>query len=134
MLGEEFMKTNKIENHALRFVLLAATFAAGCGSSSSSNDADQFVGSWIFDSATIDVTCGGMPLMPQDLSGAVLTLDPASGNGVVLNYSENCMVHFTVSGSTASAKPNQTCRLHTKQAGDQDVAVTSWTLTLDSAA
>ncbi|HXI56977.1 MAG TPA: hypothetical protein VNO55_13010, partial [Polyangia bacterium] len=49
-----------------------------------------------------------------------------------LNYSANCMVHVAVTGSAASAKPNQTCRLPTKQAGDQDVAVTTWTLTLDS--
>jgi hypothetical protein len=122
----------KLHTQAFRFLLLALVFAAGCGSSASSNDADQFVGNWVFDSTPLDVTCGGAALMPQDLAGTVLTLDRVSGSEVVLDYSANCMVHVAVSGSTASAKPNQTCQIATKQAGDQVVAVSSWTLTLDS--
>jgi hypothetical protein len=123
-------KPNK--DQAFRFALLAVVLATGCGSSASSNDADQFVGSWTFDSETINAMCSGLTPPPQDLSGKVLTLDRVSGSEVILNYSANCMVAFTVSGSTASAKPKQTCVIATGQAGDQDVAVSSWTLTLDS--
>ncbi|MEA2699935.1 MAG: hypothetical protein QOI66_4206 [Myxococcales bacterium] len=125
-------KTTKHQHHAFRFVLLTAAVVAGCGSSASSNDADQFVGSWTFDSETITAMCSGLMPPPQDLSGKVLTLDRVSGSEVILNYSDNCKVAFTVSGSTATAKPKQTCQIATGQAGDQNLAVSSWTLTLDS--
>ena len=107
--------------------------AVGCGSSGTTvtpAQIDAFVGDWKFDSELLTADCGALlPGLHQDLTGMTLTLARASGADIMLTLSATCKVLFTVGGTTATAKAQQTCTLAVGPAGMQDIAVMSWTLT-----
>ena len=106
---------------------------AGCSSSGGSSiTADEYVGTWTFQSGTIVPNCSGITLGNVDLTGDAVTITKVdtthiqmvvSGGGVM------CDVHFTVNGATAKADSGQTCAL--SESGYNAVLnVTTWNLSL----
>ena len=113
-------------------LLAAGLIAAGCGSSSSSANAESYVGTWTFQSGTIVPNCSGITLGNVDLTGDAVTITKidtshiqmmVSGGGVM------CDVHFTVDGSSAKADAGQTCAL-AESGYTATLQVSTWILAL----
>ena len=109
--------------------LSAATLTAGCGSSSSSDDAAKFAGAWMFNPGTATCTASSTPF---SITGLAVTLTEASATSITLSAGATCSVNFTVSGATATAGAGQSCTLSTP-AGPQTIMVDSWMLAISGA-
>ncbi|HVV48471.1 MAG TPA: hypothetical protein VHO06_02330, partial [Polyangia bacterium] len=114
---------------------------AGCSSSAdtSSDPAAAVAGSWTFTSGSIDPMCdtsalGGTTIPPFDLTGDTLTINRVTSTQVSTALNGTgfmCDVNFSVSGSTATASPNQTCVFTVSIGGSNQpvtVDVSSWVL------
>ncbi len=113
-------------------VLAAVLTLAGCSSSSSSINADAYVGTWTFQSGTIVPNCSGITLGNVDLTGDAVSISKVDTSHIQMMISGGgvmCDVHFTVDGGTAKADSGQTCAL--SESGYNAVLnVTTWTLSL----
>jgi hypothetical protein len=94
----------------------AALLALGCGSSGSgtgnTNPAAMFTGAWTFGSGAITPSCGTITVPPFDLAGDTMNITRVSDTEVATSLTGTgvmCNVNFDVSGTTATAQPNQTC-------------------------
>lgn len=117
-------------------VLTAGLSLAGCSSSGggSSITADDYAGSWTFQSGNIMPNCSGITLGTVDLTGDAVTITKIDSSHIQLMISGGgvmCDVRFTVNGSTATTESGQTCAL--SESGYSAVLnVTTWTLMLSA--
>jgi hypothetical protein len=120
-------------------ISLALVLMAGCSSSgnpgSSGPSADSYVGTWTFQSGSINPGCPASLNVPSiDLTSQPVSISKVDSTHIAMmiaatDQSVMCDVNFTVNGSTATAASGQTCAI--KASGiTATVMVTSWTLTL----
>jgi hypothetical protein len=117
-------------------VVLALVVAAGC-SSTGPKDVSRFVGTWTYSSGMFDATCPGglVPPLSNTLAGQTVTLLAGTSSDLMATQQTaygSCTVQLSVSGTMASAAPNQTCALNVTFAGSTvpvTLTVTSWTMT-----
>jgi hypothetical protein len=124
---------------ALRFAVLGSmALAVGACSSTSSGGggADNFVGTWTYDSSSMlmPMNCSllGTAIPPISLSGQMLQITKIDGSHISAALGSACNVHFTVSGTTATADSGQTCNI-TYMIVTFTLNISSWTLTLNGA-
>ena len=104
----------------VRVSAAAALLALGCGGGAGS-PADAFVGSWTFDSGSIDFagTCGGVFLPSIDFTGAVLTITKDDGTHVTATFAAtdvSCDIMYTVNPGQGMVKTGQ-CAISGAMAG-----------------
>jgi hypothetical protein len=114
-----------MQHSTLRAILLAATVAAGCGSSSKSDDAAKFAGSWTFNPGTATCSSG----LSFAITGLAVTIAKVDAANIILAAGADCSITFKVGGGTATADAGQSCTLATP-AGAQTIMVSSWTLVI----
>jgi hypothetical protein len=112
-------------------LLVALSFGSvsGCGDEDGSPMTDAFAGSWIYGGA-LAPNCGAVPAEPVDLTGSSVVITKTGESSLQIVLGGTCTVNFSVSGSTASALPNQNCTFEVPSLGPQSVLITGWTLTL----
>jgi hypothetical protein len=114
--------------------LMLVASAAGCGSSGGTTiDTAMFEGTWKFDQELVTGSCAGF-MLNQDLSGRSMTLTKKTGAELLLSLFDKCMLTFTATSTTmATVNPGQKCTIPVTGLGEQEVDVTSWTLTITGA-
>jgi hypothetical protein len=114
--------------------LMLVASAAGCGSSGTTTvDTAMFEGTWTFDRELVSGSCAGF-MLNQDLAGRSMTLTKTTGAELLLSLFDKCMLTFTASSTTmATVNPGQKCTIPVTGLGEQEVDVTSWTLTITNA-
>jgi hypothetical protein len=95
----------------IRVSVAAALLVLGCGGGAGS-PADAFVGSWTFDSGSIDFagTCGGVFLPSIDLTGAVVTITKDDSADVTATFAAtdaSCDVVYAVDPGQGQVKTGQ---------------------------
>jgi hypothetical protein len=93
----------------VRVSAAAALLVLGCGGGA--GPADAFVGSWTFDSGSIDFgICGGVVLPPIDFTGAVLTITKDDSTDVTATFAAtdvSCDIMYTVRPGQGQVKTGQ---------------------------
>ena len=108
-----------------RATLLTALLAcAGCGSSSSSDDAKKFTGAWSFNPGTAACTTGAISV---PITGLPVTITETDSMHIALSAGSTCTINFSVAGATATAASGQSCTL-TFAGVPQTIMISSWTL------
>ncbi|HXJ22634.1 MAG TPA: hypothetical protein VMT03_20620 [Polyangia bacterium] len=118
---------------SLAFVLMAGCSSSNDGGGSGGVTADSYVGTWTFQSGSIDPGCPASLNIPAiDLTGEPVTIAKTDSTHISMMIAATdvmCDVVFTVSGSTATAASGQTCAI--KASGiTANVTVSTWTLML----
>jgi hypothetical protein len=106
--------------------LALAAMAGSCSSSSGAKNTDNFVGTWTYQSGTLNGACPGLPAMMNTLTGQTFTLEKGTTSDLLFTLG-TCQVKLTVSGTTASADPGQSCMYTLPTFGAVNVMITSWT-------
>jgi len=89
----------------LMFGMLVAV-TASCGGGGGGGSTAKFIGTWSFTSGTSTLTCAGTPYTSQ-MTGTV-TVQEGTTSDLVINQ-ESCVLHYSVTGSTAMLVPGQSC-------------------------
>jgi hypothetical protein len=87
-----------------------------------------FVGTWVYTSGQEEIACMGKPPQANDLTGVTLVLAAGTTAPLVIS-GDTCNLAFDVSGSVATARPSQMCKL-TDTGSTLTYTVKSYTLTL----
>lgn len=114
-------------------LLAVAGIAIGLAGSCGGEDdpmTNAFAGTWTYAGA-LTPNCGATPVDPLDLTGSSVVITPTGERSLEVVLAGTCTVDFSVSGSTATALPNQSCTFEVPTLGEASVAITSWTLTIN---
>ena len=121
----------------LRFAVLGSlAIAVGACSSNtgSGGGADNFVGTWTYDSSSmlVPMNCSllGTTIPNISLAGQMLQITKIDDSHISALLGTNCNVRFSVNGTTATADSGQTCNI-TYMVVTFTLNVSSWTLTLN---
>jgi hypothetical protein len=90
-----------------------------------------FVGSWTFDSGSVTPMCTGVTVAAITLTGNAVSITRIDASHIGFSFSNSelsCNVDFTVSGTTATAEPSQTCSISVMGVSTT-FDVSSWVLT-----
>jgi len=90
---------------------------------------DSFVGNWTQSEAKQTVMCGAIPL---EVDAQPMTITKGAAANELTVTEGPCTLTFTVTGSTASATPGQTCTI-SQGIASGTVTLTSYTITLSDA-
>ena len=126
-------------NHLVLGVLslLAVTAtAAGCGGSS--NDLQQFVGTWMYTQSQGTLSCQGAADQSGMLGNSMqwglgISSDLVDLTPHLFDSTTQCFYEFDVKNKIATIKPAQTCMINDGQGGLIEEDPSSWTFTLTSA-
>jgi hypothetical protein len=89
--------------------LALAAAVTGCGDDNK-GDPTAFIGSWKVTAGQFTPTCQGLPIPPASLADETITVTPGTDSALIATV-RGCVVKLDIAGTTATAKPNQTCML-----------------------
>jgi hypothetical protein len=119
------------------FLAVFLVLAGDCGSSNpigGGGGADNFVGTWTYATGSMltatncTVPIIGTQITSLPLDGQMLQITKIDDSHISVLLGSNCNVHFTVSGTTATADSGQMCNIN-YMGLTVTLNVTSWTLT-----
>jgi hypothetical protein len=129
--------TDKTRGILLALMVVTVSAAAGCGGSSS-NNLEQFTGTWKYTQSLGTLSCtgqadqqgllGSSKLWAQGVSSDLVDLSPS-----IFDPTTQCFYAFDVKGKVATIQPGQTCNFSDGAGGLIDETPTTWTFTLTSA-
>jgi hypothetical protein len=118
-------------------VLACCILSIGLAACGGGPNIEQFVGTWLYTSGDVTVSCGAVSIPPVPLAGTIRVLEQDSDGNLSLTLGQGCgALKFKVSGSTASLSAPVHCTISVPMAdaGSTMVPVdyASETFTIDS--